>query len=1075
MINIYGKDNTNYNTNGDATLIPIRADLTITLNGSWQLEVEVPYDKEKRYELIEEGAVIICDVGCIRELASTRQRFRIYDYKKGISSVTAIAFPVAMESTHDAPIDNLVISGKTGVQAMAQIQAKTSKYTLYSDITRTGSTSFANTNVNNAIASGSDGCFIDVWGGEIVYDNLKFSVLNRVGNNEQDKHKIIYGKDITDISYERDDSGLITRIYPISSDGIRLNGSGYVDSPKVSQYPIVHSRYMSAPYKLIEDDIASSTATAQLTRSIKSQITTLASSLSHSVYNTAVASKVEPEYIRKIKADILSAVQSMATATIYNADANKIMQSAIKDGMEWLKDVSKAEWVWHGSDATGWWYGSSTSDRATSQYVYVDRIWRYFGDNSLWQAPRDDASKKWDWIQEASGKRYGNKDKYYAQKTYVYITMNGQMKEYWFDDDGYWDGSDDTDSSYAWHGSGTSADPWWFGEDGATSEDTNKFLHGGWWFIDGTYYYFDEYGYYDGTTKFENYQWDWVEASNSKWWFGNDANRNFARVYVTNQWLKVGGDWYRFDANGYAIGDTALENEVIARFTSGMAQLKTLCETLNTQAFNLLYSQMRSYCTKMFNTGIDVPSVTITVNMADLSNTSEYAKYQHLEKVYLGDSVTALDYKHNISAVERIVSITYDCIKKVNAIVEIGVASSSLSDILKTDAGGSVAGGFDTSVIENTLTTHTNELARLDSAKQDKLIAGDNIEIINNVISATGGGHGDCTCHYGVGAPADSLGINGDIYVEMSPDPSGCEDSITYNRSSNLSSITNSYSDGFHKIEGLWWTDRYEHTYTTYKINGLTLGKEYNVILKVKVKNLVQEYESSSELFGIAIQNGGSFTTLSEHVKNGEFAYYEDGNDKIYFQSLKPMTTKVQSYSFKFTAFSSTYILISPDSIVNDSSIPMDIEIAISDGTVGNYIEDVYYKVEGEWLLYDNDTKYVAGDNITITEVDGENVISATDTDAIEDLTDVELDNLSNGQILKYNLTSQKWENANESGGSGNLSAQEITYAQWQALTEEQKMAEVEYHIIDYPDGAVFPLTVENGKLCIIWQREVTS
>lgn len=1075
MINIYGKNNTNYNTNGDATLIPIRADLNITLNGSWQLEVEVPYDKEKRYELIEEGAVFICDVGCIRKLASTRQRFRIYDYKKGISSVTAIAFPVAMESTHDAPIDNLIISGKTGVQAMAQIQAKTSKYTLYSDITRTGSTSFANTNVNNAIASGSDGCFIDVWGGEIVYDNLKFSVLNRVGNNEQDKHKIIYGKDITDISYEKDDSGLITRIYPISSDGIRLNGSGYVDSPKVSQYPIVHSRYMSAPYKLIEDDIASSTATAQLTRSIKSQITTLASSLSHSVYNTAVASKVEPEYIRKIKADILSAVQSMATATIYNADANKVMQSAIKDGMEWLKDVSKPEWTWHDAGNDAWWYGASESSRAVSEYVYVDRIWRYFGDNAYWQRPKDDASKKWDWIQEASGKRYGNKDKYYAQKTYVYITMNGQMKEYWFDDDGYWDGSDDTDSSYAWHGSGTSADPWWFGEDGATSEDTNKFLHGGWWFIDGTYYYFDKYGYYDGTTKFENYQWDWVEASNSKWWFGNDANRNFARVYVTNQWLKVGGDWYRFDANGYAIGDTALENEVIARFTSGMAQLKTLCETLNTQAFNLLYSQMRSYCTKMFNTGIDVPSVTITVNMADLSNTSEYAKYQHLEKVYLGDSVTALDYKHNISAVERIVSITYDCIKKVNAIVEIGVASSSLSDILKTDAGGSVAGGFDTSVIENTLTTHTNELARLDSAKQDKLIAGDNIEIINNVISATGGGHGDCTCHYGVGAPADSLGINGDIYVEMSPDPSGCEDSITYNRSSNLSSITNSYSDGFHKIEGLWWTDRYEHTYTTYKINGLTLGKEYNVILKVKVKNLVQEYESSSELFGIAIQNGGSFTTLSEHVKNGEFAYYEDGNDKIYFQSLKPMTTKVQSYSFKFTAFSSTYILISPDSIVNDSSIPMDIEIAISDGTVGNYIEDVYYKVEGEWLLYDNDTKYVAGDNITITEVDGENVISATDTDAIEDLTDVELDNLSNGQILKYNLTSQKWENANESGGSGNLSAQEITYAQWQALTEEQKMAEVEYHIIDYPDGAVFPLTVENGKLCIIWQREVTS
>lgn len=1480
MINIYSKTNTDFTKNGNATLIPIRADLSITLNGSWALEIEVPYDREGRWELIEEGAVIQVDVNCIRELSNTRQRFRIYDYKKGISSVTAIAFPVAMESTHDAPIDNLVISSKTGVQAMAQIQAKTNKYTLYSDITRTGSTSFANTNVNNAIASGSDGCFIDVWGGEIVYDNFKFSVLNRVGNDEQNKHKIIYGKDITDISYEKDDSGLITRIYPISSDGIRLNGSGYVDSPKVSQYPIVHSRYMSAPYKLIEDDIASSTATAQLTRSIKSQITTLASSLSHSVYNTAVASKVEPEYIRKIKADILSAVQSMATANIYNADANKVMQSAIKDGMEWLKDVSKAEWVWHGSDATGWWYGSSTSDRATSQYVYIDRVWNYFGDNSLWQKPRNDASKKWDWIQEAGGKRYGNKDKYYAQKTYVYITMDGQMKEYWFDDDGYWDGSDDTDSSYAWHGSGTSADPWWFGEDGATSEDTNKFLHGGWWFIDGTYYYFDEYGYYDGTTKFENYQWDWVEASNSKWWFGNDANRNFARVYVTNQWLKVGGDWYRFDGNGYAVGDTALENEVIARFTSGMAQLKTLCETLNTQAFNLLYSQMRSYCTKMFNTGIDVPSVTITVNMADLSNTSEYAKYQHLEKVYLGDSVTALDYKHNISAVERIVSITYDCIKKVNAVVEIGVASSSLSDILKTEAGGSVAGGFDTSVIESTLTSHTNELARLDSAKQDKLTAGTGIEINGNVISSTASGHGleyweetsedfsrEETSELPDRFTAKSEYIFTDSEWSVTDRSSGetyrtykkqtgravcgrftywdwlfgayyvqfygyayistIEDAVKYSEggsstpwgtktingvifyvSSNVSmcqtdaynlvpdSIPHigdyeSYEDAVDALIALadikagnqyldtgigigdniiWGGNRYddEEGYPFYVdnegkihaksitvdnvtaetinaeevisdehnvladfigatssvdgVHGLVPAPTTNDVGKVlfadgrwrsigtdiedifsifDTTNINSQYSSgtlTSDSFSFSVNEnnnswsasataynntafdvtdynsliievdvteqsdyGAFWVTLSQTkytwgtgswvgvyynvdsaIKITESGQYEidvsalSGSYYIYigastgkatvtrgdcvnsqngkiigtvtaFKGIKlngivpnpteSATDKLKKIKIEDVVYEiadiegvteeeyadlpstknsdnvlymvrsvedifdggSTITLTDANGVtLQESAVSGNVgtlkayeysaghegfNIALKNLTVGNtyklefdfqftsaqFIGTDYrcaylisatqktnYSDYGQWTeniprnlqkhhhsveftatvttMYvafnldgcsDSVNNYFTMSNIYVIDVDSKNKImyngnqygasAGGGASAVSDLTDVDLTNLSNGQILKYNSTTQKWENANESGGSGNLSAQEITYAQWQALTEEQKMAEVEYHITDYPDGAVFPLTVENGKLCIIWQREVTS
>lgn len=34
-------------------------------------------------------------------------------------------------------------------------------------------------------------------------------------------------------------------------------------------------------------------------------------------------------------------------------------------------------------------------------------------------------------------------------------------------------------------------------------------------------------------------------------------------------------------------------------------------------------------------------------------------------------------------------------------------------------------------------------------------------------------------------------------------------------------------------------------------------------------------------------------------------------------------------------------------------------------------------------------------------------------------LSDVDLDNLTNGQILKYNTTTQKWENADESGGGG--------------------------------------------------------
>lgn len=55
---------------------------------------------------------------------------------------------------------------------------------------------------------------------------------------------------------------------------------------------------------------------------------------------------------------------------------------------------------------------------------------------------------------------------------------------------------------------------------------------------------------------------------------------------------------------------------------------------------------------------------------------------------------------------------------------------------------------------------------------------------------------------------------------------------------------------------------------------------------------------------------------------------------------------------------------------------------------------------------------------------------------ALEDLTDVDIVNLSNGQILKYNATSQKWENADESGGGSTPDIrlfEALTYAEVKA------------------------------------------
>lgn len=64
------------------------------------------------------------------------------------------------------------------------------------------------------------------------------------------------------------------------------------------------------------------------------------------------------------------------------------------------------------------------------------------------------------------------------------------------------------------------------------------------------------------------------------------------------------------------------------------------------------------------------------------------------------------------------------------------------------------------------------------------------------------------------------------------------------------------------------------------------------------------------------------------------------------------------------------------------------------------------------------------GGDVSDVQLDGVSVVqsgvASLTTPDIEDLGDVNITSLIDGQILKYNSTTQKWENANESGGGSN-------------------------------------------------------
>lgn len=1045
MICIYSPTNTNYSNNGDAVLIPTRCELSMSINGAWQLSMEHPYDPEERYKYIQEGAVIRADIRCISELDTVQQRFRIYTYQRNLTNVTCIAFPVAMESNFDAPVDNLVLQNKTASQAISSIQALTNKYTITTNVTGTASSSWANTNINGILASGDDGCFIKVWGGEVLYDNLKFNIRQRIGSDNG--FKVEYGHNLTGIDYSKDDSGLSTRVHPISQDGIRLNGDGYVDSPHINDYPIVHDRYMQAPYTLVEDDAASPSRTAQKTRETVAAITSTTTSLSETAYSAAISAGYQPEYIKTIQKDIVTAVQTMALYGVVSADLYKLMANTIANAMAWLGNLEQPEWEWRGSDSTGWWYGNDDG-YAENMYVRIGRTWSYFGSNGYWQEPADD-SEEWDWYEpkDGSGKKYGNFKKYFAHNEFVYITVTEEvegvstqvLKKYWFDEEGWYDEDQSGDSEWDWHGSGTALDPYWFGEE-AAGDDEKKYAHSCWLFIDGVLYFFDQYGYYDGSTKFDDYQWDWVE-SDARYWFGNAEDNAYAATYLTSQWEKIDGAWYYFDANGYVIDTETSKSTAIGVWTTNMASLTTAIGTYSTQLYTLLYTIMTEWVNKLYASGIDLPALTINVSMVDLSKTSEYENYAELATVKLGDGIVVDDPAHGITLTNRVIGLTYDCIREYNSYVVIGKAAATVQSMLSQASGEAVAGGFDTSALETQINSKMTDV-RYKGAS----LVQNHVGILDNAITEViANPEGQAT------TDLEKIQVGSHIYDI--PGGGGLqywtETSDQFYRAYEVEGM--SADDGYIFTEAEWYNEGRSQAYYGHFlfhkandkpaimiVNGLR-NSRYFYLVSTDADAVAWEYKEINHDTGwLTPSENGENTGTERNVQKGSFTF--DGAtwyiSKGYFNHS---SADVQTYECPVLeswsvndSLSETGLKVMDESGATPTThvwvgLGKDTKILyhkIADKFVSyldenGVFEGTDYKVNGTSLVTIINGKQdtlIAGTNINIAS-DGK-TISATDTDELSELDDVSLSNLSNGQILKYNSITSKWENGTGGGST---------------------------------------------------------
>lgn len=247
MIQCYEKDNTNYDTNGDITLLPTQCELSTEINGAWELTMSHPIDDEGRWKYLSEEAVISAPT-----FQGDHQLFRIDKCVKTDSSVDVTAYPIFFDSADDCFLMDVRPTGKNGQDAL-DIMMSGSKYSGQSDITTGGTAYFVRRNLMDALNGEDTPTFVQVWGGEILFDNYTVIINERVGGNYG--LEVRYGKNMQEVHQTIDMSDVVTRIVPVAYNGRTMSGAEpWVDSENINKYAKIYTREITfEDVKLAED------------------------------------------------------------------------------------------------------------------------------------------------------------------------------------------------------------------------------------------------------------------------------------------------------------------------------------------------------------------------------------------------------------------------------------------------------------------------------------------------------------------------------------------------------------------------------------------------------------------------------------------------------------------------------------------------------------------------------------------------------------------------------------------------------------------------------------------------------
>ena len=224
MVEIYLKNNTNYDKNGDITLDPT----SCTYKDSEKLlTLEHFLDEEDRWKYIEPENVIAAEENGIKKL------YRIYNVIRSLYSVTAFARPIFYDLVDKVLLD-VRPTDKNGEEAL-NIILKDTGFTGHSNISALNTSYYVRKNIVESLIGDIENSFLNRWGGEFHCENFDVYINDRIGSDNG--VRVEFGYNLNEIEEDVNIEEVVTRIIPVGFNGIMLEGNEpWVDSPLINKY-----------------------------------------------------------------------------------------------------------------------------------------------------------------------------------------------------------------------------------------------------------------------------------------------------------------------------------------------------------------------------------------------------------------------------------------------------------------------------------------------------------------------------------------------------------------------------------------------------------------------------------------------------------------------------------------------------------------------------------------------------------------------------------------------------------------------------------------------------------------------